>query len=233
MKTKKRKGNLLLTSLAFLFITATIGLLLSISIEQRENMRKRTEISGTAEIFVSMAAVCADGFKADVEAQTVTVFANVFNPQGNWGDVQYREALNRIQHSLAFYTKADGSWIYRKISDPMACLSYAEISDPAVYELLDKTMSGAEVEIFVHTPFSVSPGLEENEASACLNEVKYQVTITKGTWKIDQTYSLTGEKLIKEPAYGGTTLTIDGQNARNKMTHQRITRANIQAAGEE
>ena len=234
MQIKRRRGNLLITVVVLFVVVLTLSALFSLSVAQKANARANTQKAGSASSYVTIANLCADAFKNDLEGQSASIAtASVDNPTGDFGLEVYDEAATTIQHGLTFKEGADGSWQHT-LTNPSDIIEYAGIMDDDVTKLLNTLLKDAKVSITVESVLSVvtvnssSEDAEDVGNSFKFDDIYYRVVLTKGTWKITQDYCLKNEKLIGRFDDTLVDMRVNGDNATNKLISQTVTSKNIE-----
>lgn len=244
-----RRGNLLLTVVVFLLLTMTLGGLFSISASNRYRAYELAQSAGNVNAYIALANVCADAFRNDLEGQTVRVnIADVTNPTGSLGGggtadslaqiptSVYEDAIKTIQMGgagrnglqLAAVAGEPDAWWYTLV-DARDALDYAGVSDTASLNKTESLLENSKLTIKVLAPLTVSLSGEEDETqmltgdTLTIDNIYYQVTLSKGTTKITQDYCLSGEKMTGRVENSLVWIAVDGSSASNTMTAQTAT----------
>ena len=219
---KYRRGNLFLTVIVFLLLTMSIGSLFTLTVSNKTDSYEKAKLAGNINSYIALANVCADAFRNDLESQTVRInTADVNNPDGAVGGdggegVQteqipvtiYEDAIKIIQKGdasrqglqLAAVAGEPDAWWYTLVNASDA-LAYAGVSDSDTLSATEKLLKDSKLTIKVLAPLTLSLSGEEDGTTMetgdtmTVDNIYYQVILTKGTTKITQDYCLEGEKL--------------------------------------
>lgn len=254
---KYRRGNLFLTVVVFLLLTMTMGSLFTLTVSNKTSAYEKARHAGAINAYISLANVCADAFRNDLEAQTVRInIADVTNPggtlEGEGGEggeaggtpqipaTIYEDAIEIIQKGnasrqglqLAAVSGEAGAWWYTLTSAEDA-LAYAGVADSKTLDATGKLLKDSKLTIKVLAPLTLSLSGEEDGTimetgdTMTVDNIYYQVILTKGTTKITQDYCLEGEKLTGRFESSLVWIAVDGDAATNKLTGQIATQRNI------
>ena len=229
MALKRRRGNLLITVLVFFMLALTMGSLFSLSAAQKTKARLKAAQSANTMNYVTIANLCADAFKSDLESQTVRIVpAGVDNPEGEYGFEIYDEALQTMQSGLTRQDNGDGTWLYT-LTDPNDIIEFTGLTDSDTVKDMTTLLKDARVDITVTGNFSAVGGGEDDQQQLVtgdkitLGEIYYQVVLRKGTWKITQDYCLKNEAITGRFEDTLVWMAIDGERAENDMTGQIVS----------
>lgn len=232
---KRRRGNLLIVLAVFITISLLLGGLFSASSVRATVARTNVVRAGDLDSYITIANLCADAFKEDLEWQGVTLYPNVANPSGwNLTNINYdvfEEAIDAIQngdgaHAGLKLTDVDGGWQYQLVN-PINALTYAGINDNAVLSLAERLLDNADVKIVVHNDLSVyapdrnaEKNIRASEQYLQLDDITFTVTLQKGVIRVQQDYVLSGEVMVARFTEAKVQVTIDGTEAENRMLSQ-------------
>lgn len=208
------------------------------------------------------------------QATRITM-ADVEHPDGDWGTEIYDKAIADIQKAIQLgNTDTNGNWKHT-LSKPSDIIQYAGIpadnplgignpanaAEAAQFELnkarshaleeMKDLLEDSKVSITVEAPLEIFHGAEENQEllqngdTLLIQDILFDLVMTKGTTKVTQSYRLSGEKLIgrftmsneASAPEGGTSTgvakpvsvwcTIDSTSAVCNLESQMVTRSNI------
>ena len=251
---KYRRGNLFLTVVVFLLLTMSIGGLFTLTVSNKTDSYEKAKQAGNINSYIALANVCADAFRNDLESQTVRInTADVNNPAGAVGGdggegVQpaqipvtiYEDAIKIIQKGdasrqglqLAAVAGEPDAWWYTLVNASDA-LAYAGVSDSDTLSATEKLLKDSKLTIKVLAPLTLSLSGEEDGTTMetgdtmTVDNIYYQVILTKGTTKITQDYCLEGEKLTGRFESSLVWIAVDGESATNNLTGQIATQRNV------
>ena len=238
---KYRRGNLFLTVIVFLLLTMSIGSLFTLTVSNKTDSYEKAKQAGNINSYIALANVCADAFRNDLESQTVRInTADVNNPDGAVGGDGGEDAIKIIQKGdasrqglqLAAVAGEPDAWWYTLVNASDA-LAYAGVSDSDTLSATEKLLKDSKLTIKVLAPLTLSLSGEEDGTTMetgdtmTVDNIYYQVILTKGTTKITQDYCLEGEKLTGRFESSLVWIAVDGESATNNLTGQIATQRNV------
>lgn len=198
------------------------------------------------------------------QATRITM-ADVAHPDGDWGAEIYDKAIANIQTSIQLGdVDAEGAWAHT-LTNPVDIIQYAgipadnslsidnpaDMEEAAQFELnkarnqalteMNDLLKDSKVSITVKAPLEVFHGAEGNQEllqngdTLLIQDILFDLVLTKGTTKVNQSYRLTGEYLTgrftmseEEPTKPESAwCTINNTNAVCNLESQTVTRSNI------
>ena len=233
-KTNQRRGNILL--MVFLLLTTVISCtaLLKLSNAQMMASRKKAETVGQVNAYISIANICADTFRSDLEGlYWLMTVADLENMHGNagYGLEIYDQAIEKFQTALTLKKLESGGWLYH-LSDPTVALEYAGVNDKETLSYLTELLDGSTVTITIHNDLTAyNSDNEENaplddKGNVSIADIIFTVHLKRGAWNVIQTYRLSGEKMMGRFGEGQNKFIIDGQDAKCQLESQIVTKNN-------
>lgn len=233
---KKRSGNLIIVIVVFAFMAMTLAAIFSISVSQREKARRNAEKAGDINSYITIANLCADAFKNDLESEVVSFEASLTNLSAEYGAEIYHDATKMIQEEL---TKDEGetagSWIYY-LKDPKDVFDYIGVTSAEMSTVAERLLEHASVKITIKEPLTGDEIEETDDISledgntVSLDAIYYTVVLEKGTTYIEQDYCLEGEHLICDVKYDSRNpgvvsrvqIKVNAENANNMLISQTV-----------
>lgn len=212
--TRKRKGDLAMTVVFTLFITMTVAALLSLVLAQAQTSRRSAEHSGNIDSYVTLTSICADAFLEDVMAQQINVTTtDVLSPfTGNITPEHFEKAASLLQYGkLNIVTEKyegglqskpdengewvhDGEWVHT-LQNPYDAIATAEIENDEFNAFAAELLTNATVEVKIDRPIqfrNIETSISNTGGTVEVDDFYCNVTLYKGTTKIEQSYLVSG-----------------------------------------
>ena len=226
---------------AFIGIVLILGGMFSLSNMRTSATRVKAIKAGDMDSYITLANICADAFQADVEWQTVSVYAGLENPDGWDTSVINYEVFDKVIETMQFgdgtkpglvreMVAGSDAWKYA-LTTPATAISYAGVTDADTLSLTSRLLKNADVDITVLSGLEYfNPHMEDSdevhdtEQVMQLSDITYVVTLKKGTMLVKQEYVLSGELLRARYSASNVTVAVDGSNAENRLVTQTAMR---------
>lgn len=232
MKSNTRKGNIVLAVVILIVLMTTFVSLLSINIAQKNNARAKASIVGDTNSYISMANICGWAFKDDLEAQSMKiVVADVSNPQGiEIGIEIFDTVISAFQQALQKNSAEPPTapWEHT-LETPYDAIDFTGITDDKATQHLQRILNNASVTTTINSTLSVI-GAEDDTVSVkdgssiTITDILFDVVLTKGTWKITQSYRISGEKITMRLEGAFAVFNVDNTEATCTLEKQTVTR---------
>lgn len=235
----RRKGNLLITVLAFFCIVLITTAMLNLSITQQNFERQQAINAGKTTSYIALANLCADAFRSDLESQRTSYMAGVMNPTGDFSQEIFNSGAGSIQSNLENRVGPAGmpdSW-YHYMSDPNDVIGFIGLMEEDSVKLAEKLLDGATVSILVYAPLEArnpisNTILVSDGEDMPLTDINFRVVLEKGMTQIIQDYRLSDENLsirMEKVQNGGDWIVnyvwvvVDGEDASCDLIGQTVT----------
>ena len=236
LRGKKSRGNMLLILILLIVVSFSLVALLKLSVSSMNDTRQKAEDIGQANTFIAVANICADTFLSDLEGlswlMTVADINNLYGvSHADYGIEIYDKAIGMFQEAMQLQDLGEGRWQYH-LTDPWLAFEYAGLADRDTRKYLDNQLKDAKIVLTVLAPLSVysEEGDKtdlQDEDSISITDIIFTVKLTKGTWRLTQTYRLSGVKLLGSFGEAQVRFAIDGDEAVCHLEGQTITRMDL------
>ena len=234
----RRNGNMLIVVSFFLALIILLTGVFSFVGKQKEFARIRATQAGKTSSYIALANLCADAFCNDLESMHgETVIASIGHPGGTDLDPSiYDDAVKTMQAKLenpdaAAPVPSPDTWTYW-LHDPNVVIEFSGIADRESLSKIERLLDQSSMDISISAPLSLTYRSDDksemmNGDTATISDVIFTIVLKKGTWKVEQTYCLSGEKLVARYSDVKLYYSINNENAQCKLLSQTVTQKNI------